>query len=75
MNKKSDEIFEKVLKIVKAICKHRGIDNTYVPKEDIQDTMPCPVCERGTVTYTISSYNGHRSAQCSDPNCFGYYCE
>ena len=69
-----DEIYEKAIKIVKAICKKHNIDHSYIPKEHMVETMPCPCCGKGTMTYTISSYNGHRSAQCSE-ECFGLYVE
>jgi len=71
---KKDDIVEIAIKISKAICKKHNVDTEFVPKEDIESTLPCPVCGKGTMTYTISSYNGHRSAQCSK-NCFGYYVE
>lgn len=63
---------EIAVKIVKAICKKHGVDNSYVPKEFIEDTMPCPLCGTGIMTYTISNYNGHRSGECK---CFGQYVE
>lgn len=69
-----EEIQEQAIKVVKAIQNHLQIDNDYIPDKDIQNEIPCPVCNEGTMTYTISSYNGDRSAQCSK-NCFGYYVE
>lgn len=74
MDKHAEEVFNQAIKIVKAICKHRNIDNSYIPIGDIEDSIPCPCCDKGIMTYTISSHNGDRSAQCSE-NCFGYYCE
>lgn len=36
------------------------------PKTDIRGKMPCPCCGKGTLTYSISSYNGHVWAVCSE---------
>ena len=74
MTKQVDEIMANARKIVGAIREKHGVGNDYVPKKDIVGSVPCPVCKKGTMAYSISSYNGHRHAQCSE-NCFGYYCE
>ena len=71
----AEEIMEKAVMIVTAIRKDQGgIGHDFVPKMFIEKSIPCPVCKEGTMTYTISNYNGHRSAQCST-NCFGQYVE
>lgn len=72
MRKRIDEIKEQVIKIATAIREKHGVDNNFVPEEDIKGTMPCPICGKGEMTYSISSYNGHRHAHCP---CFGAYCE
>jgi len=72
MSKRTDEIMEQAIKIVTAIKAKHGIDDNFVPKEDIEGTLPCPVCGKGDMAYSISSYNGHRHARCG---CFGQYCE
>ena len=70
-----NELRQVVKKVVKAIVdKHGNGDVKFVPEKDIEGTMPCPVCNNGVMTYGISSYNGHRDAQCST-GCFGYYVE
>jgi formate dehydrogenase maturation protein FdhE len=72
MSKKSDEIYEQAVKIVTAIKQKLGVDNDYVPVEDVEGSMLCPLCGKEEMTYFISSYNGHRHAHCG---CFGTYCE
>jgi hypothetical protein len=72
-NKNTDEIFEKLIKIVSAIKSKHGIDDNFIPKEDIADSMPCPLCDgKEQMDYFISSYNGHRHARCG---CFGTFHE
>jgi formate dehydrogenase maturation protein FdhE len=70
----AQEVYDKALKVVTAIREKHGVDNDFIPATDIEDTMPCPVCGNGVMTYTISKYNGHRSAECST-QCFGHYVE
>lgn len=73
MSKRSDEIMEQAIEIVTAIKAKHGIDDNFVPPEDIAGSMPCPLCEgKEVMDYFISSYNGHRHAHCG---CFGTYCE
>jgi hypothetical protein len=38
-------------------------------KRGRQGSVPCPACKAGAVQYSVSSYNGHMSAFCSNPNC------
>lgn len=66
-----DEIVAKIIKVVKAIEKVHG---NKVPEKDITEEMPCPICEVGTMHYSISSYNGHRAAHCEN-GCFGQFYE
>jgi len=72
MSKRSDKIMEQAIKIVTAIKAKHGIDDNFVPPEDIAGSMSCPLCGKEEMTYFISSYNGHRHARCG---CFGYYGE
>ena len=70
-----NELYQAAVKVVRAIVeKHGNGDVTFVPEKDITGKMTCPVCSNGVMTYGISSYNGHRDAQCST-GCFGYYVE
>lgn len=34
--------------------------------------VPCPVCDDGTISYSVSGYNGHRHARCSTVNCVAF---
>jgi uncharacterized protein (UPF0212 family) len=63
---------EQAIKIVTAIKTKLGVDNDYVPVEDVEGIITCPLCGKDGMTYFISSYNGHRQAHCE---CFGTYCE
>lgn len=39
-------------------------------KKFVQDSIPCPLCDGGTVSYMYSGhYNGHIHAQCSTAGC------
>ena len=39
----------------------------------IQDSIPCPICKKGTVSFMISDhYNGHIHANCSDEECINW---
>lgn len=66
------DVYASAIVVVTAIRNKHGIDNAFIPKEDIRETMLCPVCEKLQMEYSISSYNGHRSAACE---CFGIYQE
>jgi len=32
-------------------------------------SLPCPGCGRGTLQYSVASYNGHMHGRCSTPGC------
>lgn len=34
--------------------------------------MSCPVCEDGKLSYSVSSYNGHRWAKCETEDCVSF---
>lgn len=34
--------------------------------------LPCPVCAKGTLSYSRSGYNGHIMANCSTDNCVSW---
>jgi hypothetical protein len=69
-----NELLRAAKLVVEAINKTHGQGHDYIPEIDIADRIDCPVCRKGIMEYTISAYNGHRSAQCST-GCFGYYVE
>jgi hypothetical protein len=35
-------------------------------------TVACPVCEGGTIHYSVSGYNGHRHAKCDTEDCIAF---
>ena len=35
-------------------------------------TIPCPACGKGTVHYSVSSYNRHIWAKCTTPECVSF---
>ncbi len=35
-------------------------------------SIPCPVCEKGSVRFSRSGYNGHIHARCSTPDCVAW---
>ena len=43
-----------------------------VPKEHVTETIPCPKCKTGTVTYHVSKINGHSCGKCSTENCLNW---
>lgn len=49
------------------IAKH-GTDK---PKKSINGEMECPIC-KGRLEYSISSYNGHISAECKTSKCVSW---
>lgn len=34
--------------------------------------LPCPVCDGGTLRYTVAAYNGHMHGRCSTANCVSW---
>lgn len=58
----NDRAFAKIKKTREAIrVKHP------IGREFIEDTIPCPCCENGIVSFIISDhYNGHIHAKCSN---------
>lgn len=34
-----------------------------------RSSLPCPICEKGELRYSVSGYNGHIHAQCSTEGC------
>ena len=34
--------------------------------------MPCPICETGTLRYSVAGYNGHMHAQCNTEGCVSW---
>jgi len=37
-----------------------------------QGTVSCPVCETGTLHWSISGYNGHMHGRCTTPKCLNW---
>lgn len=36
------------------------------------DSLRCPLCEGGTLRYSVASYNGHMHAACTTDGCVGW---
>ncbi|MCK0915060.1 MULTISPECIES: hypothetical protein [Acinetobacter] len=51
-----------------AITDKHGTDK---PKRSISDEMECPIC-KGRLEYSISSHNGHISAECKTSKCVSW---
>jgi len=34
--------------------------------------VACPVCNSGTIHYSVASYNGHRHAKCTTDGCVSF---
>ena len=63
-----DMIFANMLIVRVAIRDKHPPSNVFV-----QDTMPCPICKKGTVSYVISDhYNGHIHAHCNTEGCVSF---
>lgn len=37
-----------------------------------QSSLQCPICKRGTLNYSVASYNGHMWGKCSTDGCVGW---
>jgi hypothetical protein len=37
-----------------------------------QGQVCCPVCEHGTIHYSVAGYNGHRHARCTTAGCVAF---
>jgi hypothetical protein len=37
-----------------------------------QDSIPCPICERGRLYYRVAGYNGHMHAKCETEGCVSW---
>ncbi|MDA0698079.1 MAG: hypothetical protein O2793_16990 [Proteobacteria bacterium] len=51
-----------------SITNKHGIEK---PKKSINDEMECPIC-KGCLQYSISSHNGHISAECKTSKCVSW---
>lgn len=64
------EIVNKISIVRTAIREKHPESNVFV-----KDTIPCPLCNKGTVAFIISDhYNGHIHARCDTPDCINW-CE
>jgi len=71
--KKDDEAFAKAVENMKiarkAITDEEG---TKKPELDTRGFMECPICKKGRLCYSISSYNGHIHACCDTGTCVSW---
>lgn len=59
-------LFEKTDVARKAILEHAG------GKKGVKGKLPCPVCKKGTLMYSIAGSNGHVHAQCTVDSCVSW---
>lgn len=60
--------FERTSKAISAVAKDaksKGLKK----RSGGQSSIPCPVCETGTLAYSVSGYNGHIHGRCDTPGC------
>lgn len=62
----SYDSFKRIITARMAITEKHGDKK---PATNISDSMPCPVCQSGTLNYSISGYNGHIHAKCTTDKC------
>lgn len=62
------DFMKKFMAARNAITQKHGEDK---PKKVIHDEMECPIC-KGCLQYSISSYNGHISAECKTSKCVSW---
>jgi hypothetical protein len=63
------KIISKTIKKIRRIHK-KELDKKGIPKETIQKTCICPVCESpDQFKYWISNCNGHIGFGCNNPEC------
>jgi hypothetical protein len=61
-----NEQFEKTTQARGAIIKHAG------GKRGVSGDLPCPVCDSGTLKYSIAMSNGHVWASCTTSDCVAW---
>jgi len=42
------------------------------PEKDICEVVQCPVCMKGELHFTVSSYNGHVAGRCTTKGCIAF---
>lgn len=62
-DKKQIESIRNFLTAREAICKAAG------NKRGLRDSIDCPICESGRLSYSIAALNGHIHAKCSTDGC------
>jgi len=63
-----DKLITNVLKAKTAIAQY--IDSMALDKsEDITGRIPCPICGKGTLSFSRVSYNEHIWGRCSTEGC------
>jgi hypothetical protein len=56
------------LAAVAADAEHRGLKKGNGGRGEVG----CPVCNSGTIHYSVASYNGHRHAKCTTDGCVSF---
>lgn len=64
-----DRMLEKITTARKAIVDKHGEYGIKHLCASVVSSMPCPVCETGTLEYSISSHNGHIHGRCTTDGC------
>jgi hypothetical protein len=68
-DEEAEKCFKRIEKAREGITRKHGTEK---PVEDIVDSLPCPVCKKGVLQYTIASVNGHVHGQCTTKNCVSW---
>ena len=69
--KESDELVSRAL-LALAVVAEDAEKHGYGKGNGGVGSCPCPVCENGTINYSVSSYNGHRHAKCTTTDCVAF---
>ena len=64
-----ETVFEKIKIARKAITDLHGARK---PPETVRAEMPCPICNSGSLHYSIAASNGHIHARCDTEKCISW---
>lgn len=64
-DKEEQDIMAFLSKLSKARTAITDVHGMKKPASNVNGSMECPVCKKGILYYSISSYNGHINGKCN----------
>jgi hypothetical protein len=72
-NREAGEWIDKMILVMTSVRKHSKVPaGGNPPKKDVRGEFACPICKKGMLQYSISSYNNHMAAKCTTEGCCAF---